>query len=114
MSITPEILEAAKDFARQPGTTYPGLKNFLERALEKEFRTAAAACSGVAFDAVPRKSFFDDDECMTAADVIWEALQEPSPMSFFEGKPYHEGLAAYKKHLAEQGNYKPKSKGAYL
>ena len=112
--ITAGILEDARNFARRPDTTYPGLKNFIERAVENEYSAATAARSGVALDAVSRRSFYDDDECMAAADEIWESLQEPNPMTFFNGLPYHEGLAAYRKHHNEGVSYRPKTKGAYL
>ena len=41
--IIPDILEDAKEFAHQADTAYPGLEHFIEREVEKEYRTAAAA-----------------------------------------------------------------------
>lgn len=109
------ILERARAFAAgEPSATYPGLRRFLEVEMENSYRSAMAKIRGIGLDAVPRRSYFMNEEAIQAADEIWESLQEPSPSSFFEGVPYSKGFAAYRAHLENGRAYKPVSKGAYL
>ena len=109
--ITHEILEAATDYARQPHTTYPGLRRFIELGLEDAARAAIAKRGNVALDSVPRVSCFGDPEASAAADAIRESIQHVDPLPFFSGVPWRKGMDAYEAHVAR---VKPKSKGAYV
>jgi hypothetical protein len=103
-----EILSAARDYARQPDTTYPALRRFIEVSLENADRAATAGRGNVALDSVPRTSHFGDPECLATADAIWAAVQTPDWLPFFSGKPYNVGLRDYQASIGPM-----KGKGAY-
>lgn len=87
--LTQQQKQAIMDYAREPGITLPSLRRFVELTLE----SADRALGHVAHDGKPRERF-GDPEAAEIAERVWGAVH--SPLRFFEGKPYEEGLAAYK------------------
>lgn len=93
------IYQRAAAYAREPHTTKVSLRRFVELLQEEDDR--AAGSSGVALDSVPRKSRFGDPEAAEIAKAVWNVVH--SPLQFFAGKPYNEGLAAYRASLRAAG-----------
>ena len=92
------IYQRAAAFAREPHTTKVSLRRFCELLMEESDRTAAAA--GVVLDSVPRERF-GDPEAAAIANAVWSVVH--SPLTFFAGKPYNVGLAAYRASLRAAG-----------